>query len=154
MMRRFVMYGLKAHHLKEALYLRRMTGNSLSRKSSVMKAKSHFDVVRRYAETFTHEELFPDVNWSKIDSGKRRLSAKCLAAETFLAIGREYIKTNSPSVYAEEAFNHADRELNDCLKLDPKNNHILQLIKKCDSHKQNLKKTAISNDNINIGSVL
>ncbi len=33
MMRRFVMYNLKALHLKEASYLRRMTRNSLSRKS-------------------------------------------------------------------------------------------------------------------------
>ena len=153
MMRRFVMYGLKAHHLKGALYLRRMTTSSLSRKSSSQKAKNHFDVVRRYAETFTHEELFPDVNWSKIESGKRRLSAKYLAAETFLAIGRDYIKNDSPAVYAEEAFNHAGRELNECLKIDPNNIQIMQLIEKCNLHKQRLKKIAVPNDNISIGSV-
>ena len=129
------------------------SASSLSRKSSEQKAKSHFDVVRRYAETFTHEELFPDINWSKITSEKRRFSAKCLVAETFLSIGQSYIKTSSPPVYAREAFNHAGRELNECLKIDPNNSQIRQLIQKCESYTQNLKKIEVSNDNIRAGSV-
>ena len=143
MMRRFVMHGLKAHHLKEALYLRRMTGNSLSRKSSEQKAKNHFDVVRRYAETFTHEELFPDVNWQKIAPGQRKLNAKYLAAETFLAIGRNYIKTNSPPVYAEVAFEHAGCELNECMKIDPNNKQVRKLMQECELQKQSINKQVL-----------
>ncbi|MBN1974914.1 MAG: glycosyltransferase [Sedimentisphaerales bacterium] len=143
MMRRFVMYGLKAHHLKEALYLRRMTGNSLSRKSSEQKAKNHFDVVRRYAETFTHEELFPDVNWQKIAPGQRKLNAKYLAAETFLAIGRNYIKTNSPPVYAEVAFEHAGCELNECMKIDPNNKQVKKMMQECELQKQSIHKQVL-----------
>ncbi|MEE8149752.1 MAG: glycosyltransferase, partial [candidate division Zixibacteria bacterium] len=63
MMRRFVKNDLKIHHLDGALYLRRMTSNSLSRNYNAQKAKCLFEVVRRYTETFTYEELFPDVAW-------------------------------------------------------------------------------------------
>ena len=138
MMRRFVMHGLKAHHLKGAFYLRRMTGDSLSRKSSEGKAKSHFDVVRRYAQTFTYDSLFPDTNWEQIEPEKRQLSAKCLIARTFLEIGCDYIKTNSPVVYAQEAFRQASMELKQCIKIDPNNDQIRKLAQKCESYKQNL----------------
>ena len=154
MMRRFIMHGLEARHLKGALYLRRITERSLSRNSSAQKARSHFDAVRRFAQTFSPEELFPDVNWNKIDPSKRKLSTKCLAAQTFLAIGCNYIKTNSPEVYAREAFGLAGRELRECFKIDPNNNQIRQLIQKCDSYKQNLKEIETSNDNIRADSVL
>ncbi len=140
MMRRFVMHGLKACHLKGALYLRRITKNSLSRKSSEQKAKSHFDVVRRYAETFAHDELFPDTDWKSIDIGKRRLFAKYLTAQTFLAIGCDYVKTNSPPVYAKEAFGHAGRELNECQSLDPNNKQIEKMKQQCELHNQNINK--------------
>ena len=112
----------------------------MSRKSSAQKAKSHFDIVRRYAETFSHDELFPDMNWQSIALSKRRLCSKYLAAETFLAIGCDYIKANSSPVYAKEAFEHAGNELDECLKLDPNNKQVKQLIQKCDLHKQSINK--------------
>lgn len=140
MMRRFVMHGLKACHLKGALYLRRITKNSLSRKFSTQKAKNHFDVVRRYAETFAHDQLFPDMDWKSIDISKRRLFAKYLTAETFLAIGCDYIKMNFSPVYAKEAFEHAGRELNECQSLDPNNKQIEKLKQQCELHKQDINK--------------
>ena len=140
MMRRFVMHGLKASHLKGAMYLRRIIKDSLSRKSSEQKARNHFDVVRRYAETFSHDELFPDMDWNSIESSKRRLYAKCLTAETFLAIGCDYIKTNSHPVYAKEAFEHAGRELNECQNLDPNNKQVEKLKRQCELHKENINK--------------
>ena len=134
MMRRFVMGGLKLRHLKGPLYLRRMTGNSLSRKYSAQKAKCHFNVVKRFAESFTYNELFPDVQWNKIAPGKRQLYAQYLIAETYYAIGQEYIKTNSPAIYAETAFRLAYEQLDNCRKIDP-DNQIRQILQKCEFDK-------------------
>ncbi len=140
MMRRFVMHDLKAIHLKGALYLRRITKESLSRKASERKAKSHFDVVRRYAETFAHDELFPDMDWQPIALSKRQLCVKYMAAETFLAIGCDYIKANSSPVYAKEAFDQAGYMLDECMKIDPNNKQVKKLIQQCELHKQNINK--------------
>ncbi|TET69782.1 MAG: glycosyltransferase, partial [Candidatus Aminicenantes bacterium] len=120
MMRRFVKAGLKAHHLSEPLHLRRMYADSLSRNCSAQKAKSHFDVVKRFTDTFTYDELFPDIEWDKIAPEMRQLHAKCLTAGTYLAIGQEYVKTNAPEC-SRIAFDLACSELNDCVKMDPKN---------------------------------
>ena len=129
MMRRFVKHGLKIHHLKGALYLRRMTSNSLSRNCSAQKAKSQFDVVKRFTDTFTYDELFPDIKWDKIAPEIRQLHAKCLTAGTYLAIGQEYVKTNATE-YSRTAFDRACSELNDCLKMDPENQGLRQLLQK------------------------
>jgi len=129
MMRRFVKHGLKIHHLKGALYLRRMTSDSLSRNYSAQKAKCHFDVIKRYIDTFTYDELFPDVAWNEIAPQIRQLHAKCLAAGTYLAIGKEYIKTNATEC-SKIALDLACSELNDCAKMDPKNQSLRQLSQK------------------------
>ncbi|NQT03587.1 MAG: glycosyltransferase, partial [Planctomycetes bacterium] len=129
MMRRFVKYGLKIQHLPDALYLRRMTSDSLSRNFTTQKAKYHFDVINRFLDTFTYDELFPDVAWDKIEPQMRQLHAKCLAAGTYLAIGQEYIKTNAIE-YSRTAFDRACSELNDCIKMDPENQDMQQLLQK------------------------
>jgi hypothetical protein len=129
MMRRFVKHGLKIHHLKGALYLRRMTSGSLSRNYSTQKAKCHFDVIKRYIDTFTYDELFPDVAWDQIALEMRQLHAKCLTAGTYLAIGQEYVKTNAPE-YSRIAFDLACSELNGCVKMDPENQDLRQLLQK------------------------
>jgi glycosyltransferase involved in cell wall biosynthesis len=129
MMRRFVKHGLKIHHLKGALYLRRMTSGSLSRNYSTQKAKCHFDVIKRYIDTFTYDELFPDVAWDQIALEMRQLHAKCLTAGTYLAIGQEYVKTNAPE-YSRIAFDLACSELNGCVKIDPENQDLRQLLQK------------------------
>ncbi len=129
MMRRFVKHGLKIHHLKGALYLRRMTSGSLSRNYSTQKAKCHFDVIKRYIDTFTNDELFPDVAWDQIAPEMRQLHAKCLTAGTYLAIGQEYVKTNAPE-YSRIAFDLACSELNGCVKVDPENQDLRQLLQK------------------------
>lgn len=131
MMRRFVKHGLKMYHLKGTLHLRRMTGNSLSGKFAPPKARSHFDVVRRFTETFSPEELFPDVDWNTIGPDQKPLLAKCRAAIAYLALANEYVKTNAPR-YAAIAFEYADNELTECLEIDPGNRHVQKLIEKCD----------------------
>jgi glycosyltransferase involved in cell wall biosynthesis/ADP-heptose:LPS heptosyltransferase len=136
MMRRFAKSGLKIHHLKGALYLRRMTSDSLSRNYSAQKAKCHFDVLKRFTDTFAYDELFPNVAWDKISAQMRQLHAKCLAAVTYLAIGQDYVKSNSPPIYAKMAFRQACSELNDCLKIDPNNQQIQQLLQKCEFGEQ------------------
>ena len=129
MMRRFVKSGLKIHHLKDALYLRRITPNNLLRNSTAQNAKCHFEVVKRFADTFAYDELFPDVSWDQIPPEMRQLHAKCLTAATYVAIGHAYIESNSPA-YAERASKLACSELNDCLKIDPNNRQIRQLLQK------------------------
>jgi len=129
MMRRFVKAGLKAHHLSETLHLRRMHADSLSGNCSAQKAKCHFDVIKRYIDTFAYNELFPDVEWDKIAPERRQLHAKCLAAVTYLAIGQDYVKSNSP-IYAKTAFESACSELNGCLKMDPGNQRVQQLLQR------------------------
>ncbi len=131
MMRRFVKHGLRVHHLPAALYLRRIVSDSLSRKFSAEKAKSHFDVVKRYSHTFACEELFPDVNWSKVAPEKRRLQAKCLSAVTCFTIGQSYAET--APVYAKTAFDQACSELDECFRMDPANPHVQQLLRKCEA---------------------
>ena len=136
MMRRFVKANLKAHHLSEPLHLRRMHTNSLSKTYSEQKARNHFEVVKRFAETFTYDELFPDINWEKIEPDRRALNAKCLTAETYLAIGKDYIGTDSPNIYAETAFEHAYNELNECLEIEPDNRLIQELLEKYEVHRR------------------
>ena len=131
LMRKFVKEGLKFYHLPENLCLRRVVDSSLSRKFSAEKAKSHFDVVKRYSDTFACEELFPDVDWNKIAPEKRKLQAKCLSAVTCFTIGQSYVKT--APVYAKTAFDQACSELDECFRMDPANPHVQQLLKKCEA---------------------
>ena len=119
MMRRFVEKGLKTCHLRGALYMRRMTDNSLSRRFTEEKAKAHFAVVERFVETFSCDELFPDVEWEKIEPQRRHLNARCLAAMTIYTIGKSY-SSNAP-VYTRVASERARSLLNDCLRAEPKN---------------------------------
>jgi glycosyltransferase involved in cell wall biosynthesis len=136
MMRRFVKAGLKCHHLGEALHLRRMQPSSLTRNYSAEKAKCHFEVVKRFSDTFTYEELFPDVPWEEIPARTRPLHGRCLTVVTYLGIGQDLMKTNSPSIYIKMAFEAACSELNDCLKIDPDNREIRQLLQKCERGRQ------------------
>ncbi|MHC4727434.1 MAG: glycosyltransferase, partial [Planctomycetota bacterium] len=129
MMRRFVKAHLKSHHLSEPLHLRRMRTDSLSGNFSAQKAKCHFEVIKRFTDTFTYDELFPDVAWDQIAPGIRQLHAKCLTAGTYLALGQEYIKSNALE-YSRTAFDRACSELNDCIKIDPKNQGLQQLLHK------------------------
>ncbi len=136
MMRRFVKAGLKEHHLRQALHLRRMHPESLSRTINPDKVRSHFEVLKRFTDTFSCDELFPDVAWDKIPPDMRQLHAKCLIALTYLAIGQEHIKSNLSPVYAKMAFEQACSELNDCLEIDPNNQRVRQLLQKCELGRQ------------------
>jgi GT2 family glycosyltransferase len=137
MMRRFVKAGLKTHHLRETLHLRRMQSNSLSRSYSWQKAKCHFDAVKRYIDTFTYDELFPDIVWHSMPADERQLQAKCLIVTTYLAMGQDFVNAKAPHVYAKMAFEEACSQLRDCLKIDPDNWQIQQLLEKCECGKQN-----------------
>ena len=132
MMRRFVKHGLKIHHLKGALYLRRMGFDSLSREHTVQKAACIFEILKRFIETFTYNELFPDVAWEKIAPRRRELRAKCLVAATYLSLGQAHINANSSHVFIQMAFKHAYSEFNECLKIEPSNHQIRELLQKCE----------------------
>jgi len=129
MMRRFVKVGLKEHHLSEPLHLRRMHADSLSGNQSAQKAKCHFEVIKRFIDTFAYDELFPDVAWDEIAPQMRQLHAKCLAAGTYLAIGQDYVKTKATEC-SRTAFDLACSELNDCVKMEPGNQDLRQLLQK------------------------
>jgi len=131
MIRRFVQHGLKVHHLQDALYLRRMGFNSLSRNFNARKAKSHFEVVKRFVDTFKYDELFPDVDWKKIAPERIELHARCLVASTYLAMGQAHKKAKSPPFYVKMTFELASEQLNDCLKIAPGNRQISELLQKC-----------------------
>ena len=128
MMRRAVKSGLKMHHLNTPLYLRRMTADGLSRTFTIDKAKFHFKVLRRFTDTFSYDELFPDVKWEKIDPGKRRLHGRTLTALTYLTIGQGYADTNCPT-FALTARQMACYELKQCLAEDPRNERLHQMLK-------------------------
>ena len=130
MMRRFVKHGLVARHLKGDYYLRRIETNSLSRNHTVAKAKFHFDVVKSFTESFDYEQLFPDVQWENIAVENRQMHARFLFALTFMTIGQDYVKTNSP-VMAKAGFDYAQEQLDRCLEISPDNTKALQLMQKC-----------------------
>jgi hypothetical protein len=134
MIRRFLKCGLKVHHVGQVLYLRRMTNESLSRSFTAEKAKCHFEVVRRFAETFSPEELFPDIQWDKIPPEVRQLHAKCKAAATCLAIGQTYVRENMPD-YAKRAFELACSQVSSCLEIAPENQQVRQMLARCESVK-------------------
>ena len=132
MVRRFISHGLRMRHLRAALYLRRLTANSLSRSFNAAKAKGHFDVVRKFTETFTADQLFPDVRWDKLPAEQRLLLAKCKTALVYLGIGEQYLGSKAPD-FAEAAFEMACSELKDCLKTNPGNHQVQQLLEKSES---------------------
>jgi len=130
MIKRFVKHGLVARHLKGDYYLRRIETNSLSRNHTAAKAKFHFDVVKSFTELFDYEQLFPDVQWDKIVAENRQMHARFLFALTFMTIGQDYVKTNSP-VMAKAGFDYAQQQLDMCLEISPDNTKALQLMQKC-----------------------
>jgi FkbM family methyltransferase len=130
MMRRFAQMGLKMCHLPSALYRRRITAGSLSRKFNADKAKSHFEVVRRFTETFTPEQLFPELCWEGLSFEQKQLQVKFRTAVAFIAIGRQYISSGA-SDFVAEAIDQACAQLNECLKVEPQNRQIGHLWQKC-----------------------
>ena len=144
MIRRFLKCGLKLRHIGQVLYLRRITTGSLSRSFTPEKANCHFEVVRRFTETFSPEELFPDIDWSSIAPDIRPLHAKCMAAVTCLSIGQAYVRNNVP-LFAATAFELACSQLDDCLKADPQNWQVKQLLQKCRSARSTYSETPQQN---------
>jgi glycosyltransferase involved in cell wall biosynthesis len=130
MLMRFANQGLKMHHLPEALYLRRTTMNRLSRSFNVLHAKHHFNVVRRFTETFTPEQLFPDVSWNTLSVEQKLLLAKCRTAIVYLGIGERYVGNCAPDG-AEIAFETACEIMDNCCKLAPDNQQVRNLREKC-----------------------
>ena len=130
MLRRFVNQGLRMQHLPGAFYLRRMNTNSNSRSFNAAKAKCQFEAIRRFTETFTPQQLFPDVKWDKLPAEQMSLLAKCKAALVYLGIGQEYQKTDAPD-YAQAGFELACTQLDDCCKIEPENQQVRNLREKC-----------------------
>jgi glycosyltransferase involved in cell wall biosynthesis len=147
MMRRFVKEGLRVYHLNSPMHMRRITENSLTTdtrfaKMVAAKSKCHFNVIRRYTETFTYEEIFPDIQWVLIPPATRQLHFKCLVALNFISLGQNYIKKGLP-VYARTSLVRAEKELDKCLEIDPDNGQVRQLLNKCQKIGANLSEPAI-----------
>ena len=130
MVRRFVSQDLRMRHLPAALYLRHPTANSLSRSFNAAKAKGHFEVVRKFTETFTAEQLFPDVRWENLPAEEKLLLAKCKAALVYIGIGQQYLASHAQD-FAEAAFEMACAQLDDCCKIEPANHQVRNLREKC-----------------------
>jgi len=130
MMRRFVNRGLKIQHLPGAFYLRRVNTNSHSRNLNAVKAKSQFEAIRRFTETFLPEQLFPDVQWDKLPTEQKTMLTKCREAFVYLGIGIQYMNSKAPA-YAEAAFEMACAEMDDCCKIEPANHQVRNLREKC-----------------------
>jgi glycosyltransferase involved in cell wall biosynthesis/ADP-heptose:LPS heptosyltransferase len=131
MVRRAVKSGVRMRHLNSPLYLRRMTADGLSRSFTIEKAKYHFKVLKRFTDTFGYDELFPDVEWDKVEQSRRRLHGRTLTALTYLTIGRAYTNTGCP-IFAQTAGQMACYELKMCLAEDPRNERLQQMLKRCE----------------------
>jgi glycosyltransferase involved in cell wall biosynthesis/ADP-heptose:LPS heptosyltransferase len=136
MMRKFVKAGLKCRHLASSLYLRRMTSDSLSRGWTKQKADAHFEVMRRYEESFDCTQLFCDVNWERIVPEQRGVYADYLCAIVYISIGKSYME-NAP-IYASVAFKRAETLLGSSLKNRPESEMIKKAMVKCDELKEQL----------------
>jgi glycosyltransferase involved in cell wall biosynthesis/ADP-heptose:LPS heptosyltransferase/predicted O-methyltransferase YrrM len=132
MLRRFVRQGFKIRRLPAALYLRRVSTKSHSRNFDADRAKSQLEAVRRFTDTFTPEQLFPDVQWNELPASQRLLLAKCKAAGVYISIGEQYLKTNI-SDYASAGFELGCAELDQCCQLAPANQQIRTLMEQCHS---------------------
>jgi glycosyltransferase involved in cell wall biosynthesis len=130
MMRRFVNQGLRIQHLPGAFYLRRVNTSSHSRNLNAAKAKSQFEAIRRFTETFTPEQLFPDVCWENLPAEQKPLLAKCKAALVYIGIGEQYLASNARD-FVEAAFEMAYAQLDDCCKIEPANHQVRNLREKC-----------------------
>jgi glycosyltransferase involved in cell wall biosynthesis len=131
MIRRFVEHGLVAKHLPGAFYLRRIVTDSLSRNHTRQKAQVHFNVIKRFIDTFKWNQLFPAVNWERIAPEGRDAHGRYLAAMVFLAIGQNYVKTKSPAFFVEMALDFAMEQLDKCLELSPDDPQALELMRNC-----------------------
>ncbi|MGD9110673.1 MAG: hypothetical protein PVG93_06995, partial [Phycisphaerales bacterium] len=142
-MRRFIKAGLKAHHLRAALYLRRMPQDSLSRAYTEKKARLHFGAWRRFLKTFPYDELFPDVQWDSIRPEQRDMHAKCLAAAICIRLGQTYVETNIP-LYAQVALENASGQLKNCLGWGS-NQRVERLLGRCERMQQKLYESCLAN---------
>lgn len=137
LMRRFILHNCKAVHLSETLYLRRMQPQSLSRTATQATAMSHFTAVRRWLETFSCEELFPDVDWSKIPKNRRGTFAQMLIGATYRTIGKNYAQAQV-QINAAMAFDLACCALKESLKNEPANNQARILLDQCEDERRQL----------------
>ena len=130
MLRRFLKKGLKVSHLPQALYIRTVRNESLSNDSTEQKSRAHIEVMNRFTQTFSYEQLFVDVNWQTIPPDKRDFHAKCLIGRTMLIIGQSYIGTRTP-IMAGLAFEMGHKVLSECARMDPADKQLPKLVEKC-----------------------
>jgi glycosyltransferase involved in cell wall biosynthesis/ADP-heptose:LPS heptosyltransferase len=130
MLRRFVKEGLAIQHLPAALYLRRVNTASHSRNINPAKARSQLEAIRRWTETFTPEQLFPDVTWDNLSAEQKNVLAGCREALAYLCIGEQYVNSNILD-YSSAAFDMACVQMDDCCKSNPDNQQVRNLREKC-----------------------
>jgi glycosyltransferase involved in cell wall biosynthesis len=130
LIRRFFRHDLKAVRLSKPLYIRRMQTASLTRRKDANNAACHFKVIGRFVETFGPDELFPDVDWSKISPARRSFVAGCLVGATYRAIAKSYIQTDAP-LSATLAFEQACTVLKNCVESEPADMSVRKLWDQC-----------------------
>ena len=136
-MRRFISRGCKAVRLSKALYLQRCQPKSLPKANMLAEATSHFTAVRRWAETFKGEELFPDVVWDNIARNRRGVYLQMLIGATYRTIGRNYVQSQT-AINASIAFDLACSALKESLKSEPNNMQAKILLDQCENEKRQL----------------
>jgi glycosyltransferase involved in cell wall biosynthesis len=137
LMRRFILHNYKAVRLPKALYLRRIQPESLTRTATLSKSTAHFTAVRRWLETFSGEELFPDIDWSKILPNRRNTYLQMLIGATYRTIGKNYAQSQA-HIIAAMAFDMACGALKESLKNEPANNQARILLDQCEDAKRQL----------------
>jgi glycosyltransferase involved in cell wall biosynthesis len=148
LMRRFILHSFSAVRLPKALYLRRILSESLSRTETPQKAAAHFTAIQRWTETFTAEELFPDVDWSRIPLNRRKNFLQTLIGATYRTIGKNYAQSRG-RICAAMAFDLACGALRESLKSDYGNKQTKILLDQCENEKQqlNIHEMAVSGTN-------
>jgi glycosyltransferase involved in cell wall biosynthesis len=128
LMVRFVKAGLNAVHLPKALYKRRIRRGSLTQSETPIKTESYFAVIDSLLRTFSHTELFPDVNWVAVPPDKIAATAANLIGATLLAIARNYHAAGKP-VRAQQALSRAIANLRQsaaCPQTHAASRHLLR----------------------------
>ena len=127
-MRRFILADLKAVHFKQPLCHR--LENPASPIKDTENAASHFKAVKRFVDSFTPQELFPDINWAAISPQNRPSYFLTLVGATYKAMAQTQMQEQTPFA-ATIALDLACQSLTVCLKNDPANLPAKNLLDQC-----------------------
>jgi glycosyltransferase involved in cell wall biosynthesis len=132
MIRRFVKNDMIAYHVAEPLYIHKLTSNSLSKNINIEKVKCHYDILKRYRQTFTCEELFPGFKWSGVEQSDRQLYSDYLTASAYLDFCRYYLAADMQH-YGGYVLDNVCELISNCYEIQPGNDAVWKLAQRCKS---------------------